>query len=51
VPDYEPRLILATDSYIGEGFEDAHLDTLLLAMPNSWKGTLRPYVRQLHRLH
>ena len=46
----ESRVILATGSYIGEGFDDARLDTLFLAMPISWKGTLQPYVGRLHRL-
>jgi superfamily II DNA or RNA helicase len=51
VPDGEPRVILATGNYIGEGFDDARLDTLLLAMPVSWKGTLQQYVGRLHRTH
>lgn len=51
VPLGDQRVILATGSYIGEGFDDARLDTLFLAMQISWKGTLQQYVGRLHRLH
>jgi superfamily II DNA or RNA helicase len=51
VPESESRVILATGSYIGEGFDDARLDTLFLATPISWKGTLQQYMGRLHRLH
>jgi superfamily II DNA or RNA helicase len=51
IPDGEPRLVIATGRYIGEGFDDARLDTLFLAMPVSWKGTLVQYTGRLHRLH
>jgi superfamily II DNA or RNA helicase len=51
IPDDEERLVLATGRYIGEGFDDARLDTLFLAMPVSWKGTIVQYAGRLHRLH
>ncbi len=51
LPAGERRLILATGRYIGEGFDDARLDTLFLAMPVSWKGTLVQYTGRLHRHH
>lgn len=51
IPDNEERLIIATGRYIGEGFDDARLDTLFLAMPVAWKGVLQQYVGRLHRLH
>jgi superfamily II DNA or RNA helicase len=51
IPGEEERLILATGRYIGEGFDDARLDTLFLALPFSWKGMLVQYAGRLHRLH
>ena len=50
-PGDEERLVLATGRFIGEGFDDARLDTLFLALPISWKGTLVQYAGRLHRLH
>ena len=50
-PPDQPRVIIATGRYVGEGFDDARLDTLFLAMPISWRGTLQQYVGRLHRLH
>ena len=51
IPAEEERLLLATGRYIGEGFDDARLDTLFLTLPVSWKGTLVQYAGRLHRLH
>ena len=49
--DGEDRALLSTGRYIGEGFDDPRLDTLLLAMPISWRGTLQQYAGRLHRLY
>ena len=51
IPDGTPRVLLATGSYIGEGFDDSRLDTLFLTMPISSRGTLQQYVGRLHRIH
>ena len=51
VPNGEERIIVATGRYLGEGFDDARLDTLFLTMPVSWRGTLAQYAGRLHRLH
>lgn len=44
-------VILATGRYIGEGFDESRLDTLVLAMPMSWKGTLIQYAGRILREH
>ncbi|MGC1415022.1 MAG: DEAD/DEAH box helicase family protein, partial [Candidatus Acidiferrum sp.] len=51
IPAEEARVILATGRYVGEGFDDARLDTLFLALPVSWHGTIAQYVGRLHRLY
>ena len=50
IPAGEARVILATGRYVGEGFDDARLDTLFLTLPISWHGTIAQYVGRLHRL-
>ncbi|MHB8898036.1 MAG: TOTE conflict system archaeo-eukaryotic primase domain-containing protein [Thermoguttaceae bacterium] len=51
IPDGEERVLIATGRYIGEGFDDARLDTLFLTLPISWRGTIAQYAGRLHRLH
>jgi len=51
ISDHEPGVIIATGRYLGEGFDDARLDTLFLALPVSWRGVLAQYAGRLHRLH
>jgi len=47
----QPRIVLATGRYIGEGFDDPRLDTLVLAMPIAWSGTMTQYAGRLQRHH
>lgn len=49
IPQDEERLIIATGRYLGEGFDDARLDTLFLALPIAWRGIVAQYAGRLHR--
>ncbi|NLF06660.1 MAG: DEAD/DEAH box helicase family protein [Pirellulaceae bacterium] len=51
IPENDNRVLLATGRYVGEGFDDARLDTLFMTLPVSWRGTIAQYVGRLHRLH
>jgi len=51
IPREEARVILATGKHVGEGFDDARLDTLFLTLPVSWRGTIAQYAGRLHRLY
>jgi len=44
-----PRVVIATGKLVGEGFDHPPLDTLIMTMPVSWKGTLQQYAGRLHR--
>ena len=51
LPPDAPRVLLSTGKLVGEGFDHPPLDTLVLAMPVSWKGSLQQYAGRLHREH
>lgn len=49
LPPDAPRILLATGN--AEGFDHPPLETLVLAMPVSWKGALQQYAGHIHRVH
>ena len=51
IPPTEERVVLATGRYAGEGLDDARLDTLFLATPFAWRGTLVQYAGRLQRMY
>ena len=51
LPQDEPHILLASAQLVGEGFDHAPLDTLILTLPISWTGTLQQYAGRLHRDH
>ncbi len=51
LPPDSPRVLVATGKLVDEGFDHPALDTLVLAMPISWKGILQQYAGRLHRAH
>jgi superfamily II DNA or RNA helicase len=51
LPDDAPHILLASAQLVGEGFDHAPLDTMILALPISWEGTLQQYAGRLHRDH
>ena len=49
IPNDKTIILIATGQIIGEGFDFARLDTLMLAAPVSFSGRLEQYVGRLHR--
>lgn len=47
LPPERIACIVATDSYVGEGFDEPRLDTLLLAAPVAWEGLLTQLVGRI----
>lgn len=50
IPAEQNFVLVATGKFVGEGFDEPRLDTLFLAMPVAWKGTVQQYAGRLHRL-
>lgn len=51
LPENAPHIVLASAQLVGEGFDHAPLDTLILTLPISWEGALQQYAGRLHREH
>ena len=45
----ESMILVATGKLIGEGFDFSRLDTLIMAMPVSWKSVVEQYAGRLNR--
>jgi superfamily II DNA or RNA helicase len=50
IPHGVSFVIVATGKLVGEGFDEPRLDTLFLASPIAWQGTLQQYAGRLHRI-
>ena len=51
LPEDMPHILLVSAQLVGEGFDHAPLDTLILTLPISWEGSLQQYAGRLHRAH
>ena len=49
IENEDNKIIVATGSYIGEGFDDSKLDVLFLTMPISGQTRVTQYAGRLHR--
>ena len=47
----EAPVLVATEGYLGEGFDYSRLDALFLATPISWDGNVTQQAGRLHRTH